>query len=71
MLRSFNSISKVFGMGIISAITAMSLVVESRLLQPIQYSQFNLPIKIPGTGIPNSMDESLYLAKDKGRISNI
>ena len=70
LLRSFNSISKVFGMGIISAITAMSLVVmsaESRLLQPIQswYSQFNLPIKIPGTGLANSMDESLYLAKTK------
>lgn len=70
LLRSFNSISKVFGMGIVSAITAMSLVVmsaESRLLQPIQswYSQFNLPIKIPGTGLANSMDESLYLAKTK------
>ncbi|MBI1663431.1 MAG: winged helix-turn-helix transcriptional regulator [Nitrosopumilus sp.] len=70
LLRSFNSISKVFGMGIVSAITAMSLIVvsaESRLLEPIQswYSQFDLPIKILGTGIANSMDESLYLAKTK------
>lgn len=70
LLRSFDSISKVFGMGIISAITAMSLIVmsaESKLLEPIKswYSKFNLPIEISGTGIANSMDESLYLAKTK------
>ena len=70
LLRSFHSISKVFGMGIASAIASMSIVVmsaESRLLEPIQswYSQFSLPIKIPGTGLANSMDESLYLAKAK------
>ena len=70
LMRSFSSISRVFGMGIISAITAMSLVVvsaESRLLEPIHswYSQFSLPIKISGTGLANSMDESLYLAKTK------
>jgi len=70
LLRSFHSISKVLGMGIVSAITAMSLVVmsaESRLLEPIRswYSQFSLPIEISGTGLANSMDESLYLAKTK------
>ena len=70
LMRSFNSISRVFGIGITSVIAAMSLAVvsaESRLLEPIQswYSQFTLPIKIPGTGLANSMDESLYLAKTK------
>ena len=70
LLRSFHSISKVFGVGIVSAIAAMSLVVvsaESRLLEPIKswYTKFTLPIDIPGTGLANSMDESLYLAKTK------
>lgn len=70
LLRSFNSISKVFGMGVASAIAAMSLVVvsaESKLLEPIKswYSKFSLPIEIQDTGLANSVDESLYLAKAK------
>ena len=70
LVRSFNSISKVFGIGVISAITAMSMVVvsaESRLLEPIKswHSKFTLPIEIQETGIANSVDESLYLAKSK------
>ena len=70
LLRSFNSISKVFTIGISSAIAALSLMVlpaESKLLDPIKswYSEFNLPIEISGTGLANSIDESLYLAKTK------
>ena len=70
LLRSFHSISKVFGMGVISAITAMSLIAvsaESMLLEPIKswYSAFSLPVEIHGTGLANSIDESLYLAKTK------
>ena len=57
-------------MGVASAITAMSLVVvsaESKLLDPIKswYSKFSLPIEIQNTGLANSVDESLYLAKAK------
>lgn len=70
LIRSFNSISKFFGMGIVSAITALSLVMvtaESSLLNPIKnwYSDFILPVKISGTGLVNSVDESLYMAKTK------
>ena len=70
LVRSFNSISKFFGMGIASAITAISFVVmsaESSLLNPIKswYSEFSLPVKISGTGLVNSVDESLYMAKTK------
>jgi len=70
LIRSFNSISKFFGMGIASAIAALSLVVmsaESSLLNPIKswYSEFSLPVKISGTGLANSIDESLYMAKTK------
>lgn len=70
LVRSFNSISKFFGMGLVSAITALSLVIvsaESRLLEPIKswYSEFALPVKISGTGLVNTIDESLYMAKTK------
>lgn len=70
LVRSFHSISKFFGMGIISAVTALSLVIvsaESSLLNPFKswYSDFSLPIKISGTGLVNSIDESLYMAKTK------
>ena len=70
LVRSFRSISRFFGMGVVSAITALSLVMvsaESSLLNPFKswYSEFSLPIKISGTGIANSIDESLYLAKTK------
>jgi len=70
LVRSFNSISKFFGMGISSAITAFSLVImsaESSLLSPLKswYSEFTLPVKISGTGLVNSVDESLYMAKTK------
>ena len=70
LLRSFHSISRFFGMGVVSAITALSLVMvsaESSLLNPFKswYSEFNLPVEIAGTGIVNSIDESLYLAKTK------
>jgi DNA-binding HxlR family transcriptional regulator len=70
LIRSFNSISRFFGIGIISAISALSLLVisaESKLLNPIKswYLGFDLPIKISGTGITDSVDESLYMAKTK------
>lgn len=70
LARSFQSISKFFGMGVASAVTALSLVImsaESSLLNPIKnwYSDFGLPIKISGTGLVNSIDESLYMAKTK------
>lgn len=70
LVRSFHSISKFFGMGIVSAITALSLAIvsaESSLLNPFKswYSEFSLPIKISGTGLVNSVDESLYMAKTK------
>lgn len=70
LARSFQSISKFFGMGVASAVAALSLVVisaESSLLNPVKswYSDFGLPIKISGTGLVNSIDESLYMAKTK------
>ena len=70
LTRSFNSISRYLGMGLISAFSALSLIVisaESSLFTPIKhwYSEFTLPIKIQGTGIADSMDESFYLAKTK------
>ncbi len=70
LARSFNSISKFFGMGLISVISALPLVVisaESRLLNPLKnwYSEFLLPVKISGTGLVDSIDESLYMAKTK------
>ena len=70
LARSFNSISRFLGFGLASTVAALSLVVmsaESRLLEPIKswYSGFSLPIEISGTGLANSVDESLYLAKTK------
>ena len=70
LTRSFNSISRFFGMGLVSILTALSMIVvsaESILLDQIKhwYSEFTLPVIIPGTGIANSMDESFYLAKTK------
>lgn len=70
LVRSFTSISKFFEIGIVSAITTLSLVMvtaESSLLNPIKnwYSDFSLPVKISGTGLVNSVDESLYMAKTK------
>ncbi|MGI0056749.1 MAG: ArsR/SmtB family transcription factor [Nitrosarchaeum sp.] len=70
LVRSFHSISRFLEIGIVSAIAALSLIVvssESSLLNPIKswYSKFSLPIEISGTGIANSVDESLYLAKTK------
>jgi len=67
--RSFRSISKFFATCVVSMIAALSLVVtaESRLFDPLKswYSEFSLPIKISGTGLANSVDESLYMAKTK------
>jgi len=66
--RSFHSISKFFGVSILSALAAFSLITaESRFLSPLKswYSDFSLPIKISGTGLENSIDESLYMAKTK------
>jgi len=67
--RSFRSISRFFGLAILSAIAALSLVIsaESRLFGSLKswYSEFSLPIKISGTGLANSVDESLYMAKTK------
>jgi len=70
LLRSFNSISRFFGIVMSTTIAALSLIVvsaESRLLEPIRswYLGFDLPIEISGTGIANSVDESLYLTKTK------
>ena len=70
LARSFNLISKFFGLGVVSAMTALSLMVvsaESSLLNPIKswYSEFSLPVKISGTGLVNSVDESLYMAKTR------
>lgn len=70
LMRSFHSISKFFTMGIVSAIAALSLIAisaESTLLNPIKswYLGFNLPIEISGTGLAESVDESLYMAKTK------
>jgi DNA-binding HxlR family transcriptional regulator len=69
LTRSFHSISKFLGIGISSAIAALSLLVsaESSVLGPFKswYSDFSLPIKISGTGLVNSIDESLYMAKTK------
>ena len=67
--RSFRSISRFFGIGVVSVMTVLSLIVtaESRLLEPIKhwYSGFSLPVKISGTGLMGSVDESLYLSKTK------
>ncbi len=68
--RSFNSLYRFFGMGAVASLSALSLIfvtAESSVLTPIKnwYSEFSLPIEIPGTGIANSMDESFYLAKTK------
>ena len=70
LARSFNSISKFFGVGLVSAISLLPLVVisaESSLLNPLKswYSEFALPVKLSGTGVVNSIDESLYMAKTK------
>ena len=70
LTRSFHSISRYLGIGVISALSAISLGVmsaESSLLAPIRhwYSEFSLPFQIQGTGIANSMDESFHLAKTK------
>ncbi|MCV0401363.1 MAG: winged helix-turn-helix domain-containing protein [Nitrosopumilus sp.] len=70
LVRSFHSISKFFGMGIASTIAALSLAIasaESRLFEPLKswYTDFSLPIKLSGTGLTNSIDESLYMAKTK------
>lgn len=70
LARSFNSISKFFGVGLISILSALPLVVlsaESRLLNPLKnwYSEFILPVKLSGTGLVDSIDESLYMAKTK------
>lgn len=67
--RSFRSMSRFLGMGVASIMAALSLTVtaESRLLEPLKswYSEFSLPVKISGTGLANSVDESLYMAKTK------
>ncbi|MDX1441463.1 MAG: winged helix-turn-helix domain-containing protein [Nitrosopumilaceae archaeon] len=70
LTRSFHSISRILGIGAISALSAVSLIAisaESSLLSPIKswYSEFELPIKIQGTGIAGSLDESFHLAKTK------
>lgn len=70
LARSFHSISKFFGVATASAVTVLSLVLvsaESRLINPFKswYSEFRLPIEIAGTGISNSIDESLHLAKTR------
>ena len=67
--RSIYSIYRFFGMGlaVISAVSLIMVTAESSLLNPLEswYSEFSLPIKISGSGIANSVDESFYLAKTK------
>ncbi len=68
--RSFHSISRFFGVAMSSAIAVLSLAMvsaESSLYAPFKswYSEFRLPVEIAGTGISNSIDESLYLAKTR------
>ena len=70
LTRSFHSISRFFGMATASTIAALSLVMvsaESSLHGSFKswYSEFRLPVEIAGTGISNSIDESLYLAKTR------
>lgn len=70
LVRSFHSISRFFGMATASAIAALSLVMvsaESSLPDSLKswYSEFRLPVEIAGTGISNSVDESLHLAKTR------
>ncbi len=70
LIRSFRSISRFFGIVTTSVMGMMSLMMlsaDSTLLSPIQswYSEFRLPIEISGTGISNSIDESLHLAKSR------
>ena len=70
LTRSFSSISRYLGIGVVSALSAISLGVisaESVMLDPIKnwFSEISLPIKIQGTGLANSMDESFHLAKTK------
>ncbi len=70
LVRSFHSISRFFGMATVSAIAALSLVMvsaESSLHGSLKswYSEFRLPVEIAGTGISNSIDESLHLAKTR------
>jgi hypothetical protein len=68
LVYSFHSISRFFGMATASAIAALSLVMvsaESSLDGSFKswYSKFRLSVEIAGTGISNSIDESLHLAK--------
>ena len=70
LIRSFRSISRFFGILTTSIIGMMSLAMvsaESSLFSPLKswYSEFRLPVEISGTGISNSIDESLHLAKSK------
>ena len=68
--RSFHSISRFFGVAVSSMVAVLSLVMvsaESITHSPFKswYSEFKLPVEITGTGISNSVDESLYLAKTR------
>jgi len=68
--NSFYSIYRFFGIGLITGLSALSFVIvsaENKLLNPVRdwYSEFRLPVEIPGTGLSNSIDESFYLAKTK------
>ncbi len=68
--RSFRSIYRFFGIGITSLVailSVMSVTAESSLFTPIKnwYSGFEIPISIPGTGLPSTIDETYYLAKTK------
>ena len=70
LARSFRSIYRFFGITIVSLLSIFSLFLttsESSFLTPIKswYSEFKLPIEITGTGLPNTIDESFYLAKTK------
>ena len=68
--RSFRSIYRLFGIGAAGAVAAFSLSVSAsygNILESLRswYDSFALPVKIKGTGIPGTIDESFYLAKAK------
>ncbi len=68
--RSFKSIYRFFGLGAASVASVLSIIItnaESNLFRQIEswYESFQLPISISRSGLPDSIDESYYLAKTK------
>jgi len=68
--RSFKSIYRFFGLAAASVASVLSIIItnaESNLFRQIEswYESFQLPIRISRSGLPDSIDESYYLAKTK------